>query len=259
MSKIVVDYGKPQSSRNGFFIFIVFLLVASIVIILNKDIILNEFGFSSNDVKNLENQIKELKKENQKLSNELKESFNESLETSSSFKANNDSIDLEEKIMKKDAEISELRNAIFLKNDEIKLLSNRIDDLNNQLRKRNENSSSDLNVGFLQKESNRLNNLSKENRKDLTRKPVLQKRIVPEYPTELIFNKYRRQIEATVRVAFDIDTEGIPINIKIESSSNRLFNSAALTAIKNTRFLPALNEYGNPIIYKDYSFVYEFK
>lgn len=254
MSKIVVDYGKPQTSRNGLFIVIVFLLVVSIVIILNKELILNEFGFSSNNVKNLENQIKELKKENQQFSNDLKESFNESLETFSSFKANNDSIDLEEKIMKKDAEISELRNTIILKNDEIKLLSNRIDELNYQISEMNEDSSSELN-----EELNRLQAPSKENRKDLTRKPVLEKRILPEYPTELVFNKYRRQIQATVKVAFDIDTEGIPINIKIENSSNRLFNSAALSAIKNTRFLPALNEYGNPIIYKDYSFIYEFK
>jgi len=254
VAKIVVDYGKPQSSRNGVFLGIVFLIVASIVITLNKDLILIEFGFNPNNVKNLENQIKELKKENQQLSSELKKSFNESLETFSSFKSNNDFETLEELIKEKDAEIAKLRNQIFLKNDEIQLLSNSIDELNDEISELNENISSKL-----QESSNRFQAPAMEDSKDYSRKPVLKKRVVPEYPTELIFNRYRRQIEATVTVVFDISTEGIPINIKIESSSNRLFNSAALSAIKKTRFLPALNEYGNPIIYREYSFVYDFK
>jgi len=45
--------------------------------------------------------------------------------------------------------------------------------------------------------------------------------------------------EATARVAFDIDPQGVPLNAQIENSSDPVFNNDVLTMIQAWRFQPA--------------------
>lgn len=57
-----------------------------------------------------------------------------------------------------------------------------------------------------------------------------------KYPPEAI----EKKLEGKVIVAAYIDTFGVPTEIKIESSTEPVFNQAAIDAVKATSFEPAI-------------------
>tara|TARA_B110000967_G_scaffold205014_1_gene248622 strand:- start:49 stop:1086 length:1038 start_codon:yes stop_codon:yes gene_type:complete len=65
-------------------------------------------------------------------------------------------------------------------------------------------------------------------------------------------------LEGEVYVIFDINEYGQPLNIRIKTSSNEIFNEAAVNAINTSEYNPALDEYGNAIYIKNLAVTYEF-
>ena len=65
--------------------------------------------------------------------------------------------------------------------------------------------------------------------------PIARIMVSPEYP----YRATQQGIEGYVDVAFDITVAGMPTNIRITAASpEKIFNSAALKAIKRWRFMP---------------------
>lgn len=65
--------------------------------------------------------------------------------------------------------------------------------------------------------------------------PALLNALAPVYPAGAL----RAQTEGSAAVLFDIDAQGIPQNITVQSASAAEFGEAALEAVKSWRFQPA--------------------
>ncbi len=85
-------------------------------------------------------------------------------------------------------------------------------------------------------------------------RPQAIKRINPRYPSRAL----QRRLSGSVKVIFDVDINGQAQNIRVLESSSYLFESEARRAVRETKFNPARDSFGNPIFFKDHTTVYEF-
>ena len=91
-----------------------------------------------------------------------------------------------------------------------------------------------------QSQSSSLNDDSSNSQRQRA-KPV--ERQAPEYPTECLGEANEKE---SVVVAFDVDQDGSLKNILVRESSNTCFDNAAISAVKNWRYKPALED-GRPV------------
>ena len=77
------------------------------------------------------------------------------------------------------------------------------------------------------------------------------------YPRQSI----NRDLTGKVNIRFDVSKKGIPINIRVISSTSPVFNKAAIDAVEKMVYLPARDKNGNEIMVKniDYPFRFELK
>ncbi len=73
--------------------------------------------------------------------------------------------------------------------------------------------------------------------------PVLVNKVNPSYPKEAKEDK----VQGTVIVDITIDTEGSVIEAKATKSPDARLSTAAIDAIKQWKFKPALNKAGKPV------------
>jgi TonB family protein len=69
---------------------------------------------------------------------------------------------------------------------------------------------------------------------DTERKPLHT--VVPDYPKEA----RRDRLEGEVQVCFKITRNGVPWRIAVRKSTNRVFEKAALKAVRESTFVPLL-------------------
>lgn len=84
--------------------------------------------------------------------------------------------------------------------------------------------------------------------------PVLLDARAPVYPAGAL----TAEIEGRAAVLFEIDAEGIPQNITVQSASAAEFGEAAVEAVKNWRFRPATVG-GKPVKYQQVLQVFPFE
>ena len=66
--------------------------------------------------------------------------------------------------------------------------------------------------------------------------PKIVKQIAPDFPEKL----RKKKITGTVVVSFVVDKNGIPQDLRVESSANPKLGPIALDAVRQWRFQPAL-------------------
>ncbi len=82
------------------------------------------------------------------------------------------------------------------------------------------------------------------------------KLVDPKWPRVAV----KQRIQGRVRVAFNVDKNGIPRDITIvESLPKNLFDASALKVIPKWRFTPALDDEGNPIMQSMVTYTMEYK
>ena len=87
-----------------------------------------------------------------------------------------------------------------------------------------------------------------------TEDPNVLVRVDPVYPVEA----YEQKIEGWVLLEFDISKLGVPSNVKaIESAPPKLFDEAAINAVKQWRYNPAFYYKSHSIL--DFRVKLEFK
>ena len=89
----------------------------------------------------------------------------------------------------------------------------------------------------------------------LAAEPKMTDRQSPKYPSRAI----QRGYEGKVTLIFDVDTNGVARNIKIQSGANSSLNNAAITALEKSKFRPALDEKGIPYYYVGLTYSYTFR
>ena len=68
-----------------------------------------------------------------------------------------------------------------------------------------------------------------------------------------------RDLTGKVTIRFDISETGIPINIRVLSSTSSIFDKAAIDAVKKFGYLPARDKKGNEIVVKDIDYPFRFE
>ncbi len=81
-----------------------------------------------------------------------------------------------------------------------------------------------------------------ENEKDVT-KPVLVEKTVPKYPEEA----KKEKIQGAVKLDAIIDKEGRVLELKAVESPDERLTKAAMDAVKEWKFKPAVNSKGKPL------------
>lgn len=84
--------------------------------------------------------------------------------------------------------------------------------------------------------------------------PALLSALAPVYPASAL----RAEIEGRAAVTFEIDAQGIPQNIAVQSASAAEFGEAAVEAVKSWRFSPATIG-GKPVNYQRVLQVFPFE
>lgn len=84
-------------------------------------------------------------------------------------------------------------------------------------------------------------------------KPQLIKRTAPLYPREAAKNGIRGK----VKVSYDINENGKPVDINVIESSNPIFNRPAIDSVKQWRYAPKVVN-GKPVYVKGYSVALDF-
>ena len=80
-------------------------------------------------------------------------------------------------------------------------------------------------------------------RRDREPQLIASSQVMPRYPAAAL----RSGETGTVTVEVDVDSKGVPTNVSIENrSGNRELDRAALSAVRNWRFQPALRD-GKPV------------
>lgn len=94
----------------------------------------------------------------------------------------------------------------------------------------------------------------KETEQNTTQPQVgtLKKIYFPEEASKLGINS------GQVKVIFDINEFGKPVNIRIKESSNSIFNNIAISATKGSIYKPALNENSEGVYSKNLLITYDF-
>ena len=90
---------------------------------------------------------------------------------------------------------------------------------------------------------------------DLSRAERLVRGPKVTYPRQAL----QRDITGKVNIRFDVSKKGIPINIRVISSTSSVFNKAAIDAVKKMVYIPARDKKGNEIIVKDIEYPFRFE
>lgn len=90
---------------------------------------------------------------------------------------------------------------------------------------------------------------------DKSKRPKIIATIEPKYPRRAL----ERRQGGSVSVIFDIDIYGNTTNIRIQGSTNRLFDSEAKRVVRSSKFEPALDKNGVPVYFSDFTRTYEWK
>lgn len=271
-SPYTVDYGKPKKKSFGFFkFFFLILFIATTFTIIQKDFLGNiidsaDSAVIENKLSNQTDQLIQLKKDidvSQSLRNQIEELNIKIKDLNINLDTANKVIDgLEALNAKKIKEITNLNGQI----DSVNLLNDDLVEENDRLKFKENRQKSDTEIATINSlTSIDLNLLSvatpsleliEENAvKDLTTMPKLIKSSNPQYPRRALSNN----LEGRVTVIFDVDSMGQATNIRIQQSSNYIFNKEARKVVKNSKYMPASDPMGYPIYYSDLKKVYEFK
>lgn len=260
-----VDYGKPKKKSFGFFkFFFLIIFIATIFTLVQNNflgIIIDsaDSAVIENKLSNQTDQLIQLKKDidvSQSLRNQIEElnikikGLNINLDTA------NKVIDgLEALNAKKIKEINSLNGQI----DSVNLLNDDLVEENDRLKFLENRQKGDTEIATINSLASidlKLSPVIKENAvKDLTRMPKLIKSSNPQYPR----NALLKNLEGRVTVIFDVDSLGQVTNIRIQQSSNYIFNKEARKVVKNSKYMPASDAMGYPVYYSDLKKVYEFK
>ena len=112
----------------------------------------------------------------------------------------------------------------------------------------------DIKINPLNVNENKNTTLDNIQKKIVSSKPQIIKRINPRYPSRAL----QRRLSGSVKMIFDVDINGQAQNIRVLESSSYLFESEARRAVSATKFNPARDSLGNPIYFKDHTTIYEF-
>jgi TonB family protein len=250
-----VDYGRQKRKSFGFFRFFFFILIITVSVSL-----LNEMNvFSKKEIKARENKNKQIDTSSD-LALELQNKINNLNLEIDELKIELDiSLDSSTDLVRKNnllqAEAQSLEGQIISLNQ----LNDSLESDNQALKQ----SISSLQLDFgakslptaiTEKEpaKNKIINKVIEPIPDLSRNPKIIKTIDPKYPRSAL----QRRINGSVQVIFDVDRSGNTTNIRIKSSTNKLFDSEAMRVIRSSKFEPALNSKGIPTYYFDLTRTY---
>ena len=84
--------------------------------------------------------------------------------------------------------------------------------------------------------------------------PALLSAQAPVYPPGAL----RAGVEGRAAVTFDIDEQGVPRNVAVESATEEVFGEAALDAVRSWRFRPAMLD-GRPVTFLRAKQVFPFE
>ena len=255
----VVDYGKQKRKPYGFFRF----LILALLVVFGLAFFNNQFKFNKDNVVTTINGVTNHNDQLDKLKKEIDQS-----------QLYRDEISLLKK------EISDLKNkledsknsssnSVLLAADQI----NEIRDLKGQIQSLNKLNDTlmeqnsilltaseesdiveDIKINPLNVNENKNTTLDNIQKKIVSSKPQIIKRVNPRYPSRAL----QRRLSGSVKMIFDVDINGQAQNIRVLESSSYLFESEARRAVSATKFNPARDSLGNPIYFKDHTTIYEF-
>ena len=165
---------------------------------------------------------------------------------------------LELELQKKITMISDLNNEVMVLENEItvltrqfELLSESLSEVNGNSMANQANSTDEQNVI-----SENLDNATKNNGNNAEQPiPELLKSSPPNYPSRAL----QRNLTGEVTLIFDIDQNGMPVSIRVLSSSSRLFEKSAIDAISKSLYSRTVDQNGNPARYIDMRKKYSWK
>jgi TonB family protein len=250
-----VDYGRQKRKSFGFFRFFFFILIITVSVSL-----LNEMNvFSNKEIKTIENKNKQIDASSDLATALQNEINNLSLEITELKTKLDISLDSSTDLIRKNnllqAEAQSLEGQIISLNQ----LNDSLESDNQALKQ----SISSLQLDFgatslpsaIKEKEPAKNKITKKEIEpilDLSRNPKIIKTIDPKYPRSAL----QRRINGSVQVIFDVDRSGNTTNIRIKSSTNKLFDSEAMRVIRSSKFEPALNSKGIPTYYFDLTRTY---
>ena len=79
-----------------------------------------------------------------------------------------------------------------------------------------------------------------------------------EITPKSIHTRIEKQLMELIQQNYNSNSFMINTNIRIKTSSNKIFNEAALNATNGSKYNPALDEYGNVTYMKNLAVTYEF-
>jgi TonB family protein len=191
---------------------------------------------------------------------QLDQNYNEIINLKNSTNNENsfsseEKLKLELELQKKITIISDLNNEVMVLENEITVLTKQNDSLSSNSEV-NENSTDEQNL--ISANSNNLtedngNNAAVINATPPT--PYLLKSSPPQYPSRAL----QRNLTGEVTLMFDIDQNGMPVNIRVLSSSSRLFEQSAIDAISKSVYSRTVDQNGSPTRYIDMKKKYSWK
>jgi TonB family protein len=250
-----VDYGRQKRKSFGFFRFLFFILIITVSVSL-----LNEMNvFSNKEIKTIENKNKQIDASSDLATALQNEINNLSLEITELKTKLDISLDSSTDLIRKNnllqAEAQSLEGQIISLNQ----LNDSLESDNQALKQSISSLQLDFGATSLpsaikEKEPAKNKIIKKEIEPilDLSRNPKIIKTIDPKYPRSAL----QRRINGSVQVIFDVDRSGNTTNIRIKSSTNKLFDSEAMRVIRSSKFEPALNSKGIPTYYFDLTRTY---
>ena len=250
-----VDYGRQKRKSFGFFRFFFFILIITVSVSL-----LNEMNvFSNKEIKTIENKNKQIDASSDLATALQNEINNLSLEITELKTKLDISLDSSTDLIRKNnllqAEAQSLEGQIISLNQ----LNDSLESENQALKQsisslQLEFGATSLPSAIKEKEPAKNKIIKKEIEPilDLSRNPKIIKTIDPKYPRSAL----QRRINGSVQVIFDVDRSGNTTNIRIKSSTNKLFDSEAMRVIRSSKFEPALNSKGIPTYYFDLTRTY---
>jgi len=238
------DIRRPSDRKrsSGFYIFFIFTLFVGLAIFLlvtgpGRDLLISLIDENSNEELQLH-----LKSENKELRTEidlLKSRIRTFESTADDFKIKIEDLKREIRFLKSDIE-GKQQELSGLTNSPIKIT-----------RKTNSQQNRDTKRSSREEES-------VNNEVDLSRAHRL---VRPKGGPVVIYPRkaLSRDLTGKVTIRFDISKEGIPLNIRVVSSTSPIFDKAAIDAVKKFVYLPARDKRGNEIVVKDIDYPFRFE
>jgi len=235
------DIRRPSDRKrsSGFYIYFIFTLFVGLAIylLLSRPGLLHLIDENSNEELQLH-----LKSENKELRTEidlLRLRIRTFESTADDFKIKIEDLKREIRFLKSDIE-GKQQELSGLTNSPIKIT-----------RKTNSQQNRDTNRSSREEES-------VNNEVDLSRAHRL---VRPKGGPVVIYPRkaLSRDLTGKVTIRFDISEEGIPLNIRVVSSTSPIFDKAAIDAVKKFVYLPARDKRGNEIVVKDIDYPFRFE